>query len=104
MNGPTGLVVVGSSDDCLRMTRRQKIALGVTQSLVDRSVLEAVGEFLADVLLQPAADRHHMDRHHTDRCNTDRHPTPSVTLHRKRRLSTGSSIDSESSNKQSRPG
>lgn len=86
MLAPTGLVVVGSSDDCLRMRRRQKITHGVTQSLVDRAVLEAMGEFLADVLLQPIP---------SPPARSDKNQAPSIS--KKRRISTGSSIDSEGS-------
>lgn len=93
MLAPTGLVVVGSSDDCLRMRRRQKITHGVTQSLVDRAVLEAMGEFLADVLLQPIQ---------SPPARSDKNPAP--TISKKRRLSTGSSVDSEGSHNTSLSG
>jgi len=80
----TGLVVVGAADSCLRMKRRQKIALGITQSLVDHSVLKATGDFLADVLVQPPNFN-----------KPDRVPTNLGS--RKRRISVSSSVDSESS-------
>lgn len=92
MMASTGLLIVGFSDDSLRMSRRQKLTLGLTQSLVDRAVLEAVGEFLADALLQPSPPR------------IDRHQTAASLAGRKRRLSTEGSMDSDSANRPKRPG
>ena len=83
----TWLVVVGHSDDCLRMFRRHRIAMGMTQSLVDRAVLEAVGEFLSESLLN---------------YNSSRPPTPVLPTSGvigNPRMSTDSSMDSEGSHK-----
>ncbi|KAK2584394.1 hypothetical protein KPH14_006777 [Odynerus spinipes] len=85
----TSLVVIGTADDYLRISTAKKISEGITQSMVDRCILEEIGDFVGSILLQP-------------------HPLPlrSVTVtncenknnkkdSRKRRNSTSSSVESE---------
>ncbi|XP_066992053.2 KAT8 regulatory NSL complex subunit 3 [Anabrus simplex] len=53
MRVETGLVVVGSGDDLLRVSNAKKLADGITQSLVDRCILDEVGDFLGSILMHP---------------------------------------------------
>ena len=46
----TGLVIVGSADNNLRMTKRKKRQACVTQSMVDQSIMDEIREFLAGIL------------------------------------------------------
>ncbi|KAL0269862.1 UNVERIFIED_CONTAM: hypothetical protein PYX00_007454 [Menopon gallinae] len=92
MRYQTDLLVVGYADDYLRMGKSKKRMEGVTQSMVDRCILEEIGDFLAGVLISPK---------------------PAIMANdfkreiygRRRHNSTTSSVDSESSAaKRSRPG
>ncbi|KAH7952960.1 hypothetical protein HPB49_002984 [Dermacentor silvarum] len=53
MKAVSGLVVVGGADDALHMCALKKRLEGVTQSMVDRCVLDEVGSFLQWVLSAP---------------------------------------------------
>ncbi|XP_075544041.1 reduction in Cnn dots 1 [Dermacentor variabilis] len=53
MKAVSGLVVVGGADDSLHMCALKKRLEGVTQSMVDRCVLDEVGSFLQWVLSAP---------------------------------------------------
>jgi len=46
----TGLVIVGGADDQLRLSRKKKKAECVTQSMVDRCIMDQVRNFLVSVL------------------------------------------------------
>ncbi|XP_005089509.1 KAT8 regulatory NSL complex subunit 3 [Aplysia californica] len=48
----TGLVVVGGADDHLRMCRAKKRSCNVTQSMVDRCIMDEVFDFLGSILCQ----------------------------------------------------
>jgi hypothetical protein len=50
MSVDNSLVIVGGADDRLRMSHGRRRYEGVTQSMVDRCVLEKIGEFLVTVL------------------------------------------------------
>lgn len=50
---PTSLVVVGSADDQLRISASKKISERISQSMVDRCVLNEIGDFVGGILLQP---------------------------------------------------
>ncbi|KAJ8686983.1 hypothetical protein QAD02_022777 [Eretmocerus hayati] len=90
MQVPTCLVVVGSADDHLRISTSKKISEKISQSMVDRCILDEMSDFICGVLILP-------------------HPLPlksfgSVNNHdnrgrrndvRKRGNSTSSSVDSE---------
>ncbi|XP_014485013.1 PREDICTED: KAT8 regulatory NSL complex subunit 3 [Dinoponera quadriceps] len=49
----TSLVVVGTADDYLRISTSKKILEGITQSMVDRCILDEIGDFVGGILLQP---------------------------------------------------
>jgi len=52
----TGLVIVGGADDQLRLSRKKKKAECVTQSMVDRCIMDQLRNFLVSVLSkQPSA-------------------------------------------------
>lgn len=49
----TSLVVVGAADDQLRITTAKKVFSVITQSMVDRAILDEIGDFVGNILLQP---------------------------------------------------
>ncbi|GLH05111.1 Uncharacterized protein GBIM_10722 [Gryllus bimaculatus] len=53
MRVETGLVIVGSADDLLRVGHTKKQREGLTQSMVDRCILDEVGDFLGSILMSP---------------------------------------------------
>ena len=54
MGVETGLVIVGGADDQLRLTTRKKKAELVTQSMVDKSIIDQIKNFLSSVILKQA--------------------------------------------------
>ncbi|XP_015771988.1 PREDICTED: KAT8 regulatory NSL complex subunit 3-like [Acropora digitifera] len=50
MKTDTSLLVVGGADEQLRLTRAKKKQEGLTQSMVDRLIMDEIGEFLGNVL------------------------------------------------------
>ncbi|XP_037091284.1 KAT8 regulatory NSL complex subunit 3-like [Pollicipes pollicipes] len=52
MRAETGLVVVGGADRRLLVNRHKRQREGLTQSMVDRAVMEEVSEFLTNILTQ----------------------------------------------------
>ncbi|CAH2009974.1 unnamed protein product [Acanthoscelides obtectus] len=53
MRVETGLIVVGSADDYLRISKKKKKAEGVTQSIVDKCIVEEIGEFCSGLIMSP---------------------------------------------------
>lgn len=95
----TSLVVVGTADDYLRISTSKKILEGITQSMVDRCVLDEIGDFIGSILLQPhpLPLRPTMATNYDNKNKKDSH---------KRRNSTSSSVESEPNSptvKKSRP-
>ncbi|XP_012278162.1 KAT8 regulatory NSL complex subunit 3 isoform X2 [Orussus abietinus] len=101
MQVETSLVVIGTADDHLRITTAKKISDGITQSMVDRCILDEIGDFVGSILLQP----HPMPLRPTAVSNFDNKTTKKEV--RKRKNSTSSSVESEPNSpnvKRSRPG
>nr|CAH7718441.1 unnamed protein product [Callosobruchus chinensis] len=53
MRVETGLIVVGSADDYLRISKKKKRAEGITQSIVDKCIIEEIGEFCSGLIMSP---------------------------------------------------
>lgn len=94
----TSLIVVGTADDHLRISSRKKIVDGITQSIVDRCILEEMGNFIGGILLQP----HPLPLRHVGQFSYDV-SKPHKKESRKRKNSTSSSVDSNDNGKKSRP-
>ncbi|XP_071866848.1 reduction in Cnn dots 1 [Bombus fervidus] len=96
----TSLVVVGTADDHLRISTAKKISEGITQNMVDRCILDEVGDFAGTILLQP----HPLPLRSTSLSNYENKNNRKES--RKRRNSTSSSVESEPNSptiKKSRP-
>ncbi|KAK3922666.1 KAT8 regulatory NSL complex subunit 3 [Frankliniella fusca] len=104
----TGLVVVGSADDQLRMTKTKKRMEGITQNMVDRCILDEVSDFLGPILAQASSrPTQYFSNNNALTENTNILPTPVPTRpgpgrppgsgkgERKRKASGGSSLDSQ---------
>ena len=50
MHVETGLIVVGSADSHLRVSKRKKRLEGITQTMVDRNLMEEIRTFLVGIL------------------------------------------------------
>ncbi|KAG5316423.1 KANL3 protein, partial [Acromyrmex insinuator] len=95
----TSLVIVGTADDYLRISTSKKILEGITQSMVDRCVLDEIGDFIGSILLQP----HPLPLRPAIATNCD---NKNKKDSHKRRNSTSSSVESEPNSptvKKSRP-
>ena len=61
MRVETGLVVVGSADDQLRVGKTKKLMEGVTQSMIDRCILVSTKKwqlFLCELKIFPLSSPH----------------------------------------------
>ncbi|KAL2718189.1 KAT8 regulatory NSL complex subunit 3 isoform X1 [Vespula squamosa] len=85
----TSLVVIGTADDYLRISTAKKISEGITQSMVDRCILEEIGDFVGSILLQP----HPLPLRSISVTNCENKNNKKES--RKRRNSTSSSVESE---------
>lgn len=89
---PTSLVVVGSADDHLRISTSKKITERISQSMVDRCILDEISDFVGGILVQP----HPLPlRSPSSLNNYDNRNKRAGADGRKRRTSTSSSVDSE---------
>ncbi|CAL7938463.1 unnamed protein product [Xylocopa violacea] len=96
----TSLVVVGTADDNLRISTAKKISEGITQNIVDKCILDEIGDFVGTILLQP----HPLPLRSTSLSNYESKNNRKEP--RKRRNSTSSSVESEPNSptvKKSRP-
>ncbi|XP_066147146.1 KAT8 regulatory NSL complex subunit 3-like isoform X5 [Euwallacea fornicatus] len=89
----TGLIVVGSADNNLIITKKKRRKEGITQSIVDRCIIDEVGEFISNLILSPYPPQ--------VRQSPARVPTGDFQkvskVKRKRYNSNASSVESESS-------
>ncbi|KAF2880713.1 hypothetical protein ILUMI_25455 [Ignelater luminosus] len=92
MRVENSLIVVGSADDYLRVSKKTKRAEGITQSAVDRIIIENVGEFVSGLLLSPYPPQMRQSPTHV---SSDATISKRTKVERKRNNSNGSSIDSE---------
>ncbi|XP_020289791.1 KAT8 regulatory NSL complex subunit 3 isoform X3 [Pseudomyrmex gracilis] len=95
----TSLVIVGTADDYLRISTSKKMLEGITQSMVDRYILDEIGDFIGSILLQPNP----LPLRPTISTNCD-NKNKKESL--RRRNSTSSSVESEPNSpivKKSRP-
>lgn len=90
MRVETGLLVVGSADDYLRISKKKKRAEGITQSIVDRCIVDELGEFISGLLLSPYPPQIRQSPAHVPPEMIKR-----SKMERKRNNSNGSSLDSE---------
>eukprot|EP00095_Tigriopus_kingsejongensis_P001974 maker-scaffold886_size84816-snap-gene-0.32 protein:Tk01974 transcript:maker-scaffold886_size84816-snap-gene-0.32-mRNA-1 annotation:"hypothetical protein L798_06361" len=54
MRCETGMIIVGGADTQLRVTKHKKKSEGITQTMVDRSILDEVREFLLGLMIAPS--------------------------------------------------
>ena len=52
MTVETGLVIVGGADDQLRLTNKKKRAELVTQTMVDKNIIEQIRTFLVGIMIK----------------------------------------------------
>ncbi|GLV31125.1 Reduction in Cnn dots 1 [Carabus blaptoides fortunei] len=90
MRVETGLIVVGSGDDNLRISKSKRRADGITQSIVDRCILDEIAEFLGSILLAP-----YPSVPRTQQTYVSDHFKSKQIKTRVRNNSNGSSIESE---------
>jgi len=57
MHVETGLIVVGSADSHLRVSKRKKRLEGITQTMVDRNLMEEIRTFLVGILTNTGTSR-----------------------------------------------
>nr|XP_022919577.1 KAT8 regulatory NSL complex subunit 3 [Onthophagus taurus] len=99
MRVETGLIVVGSADDYLRVNKKKKREESITQGVVDRCIGDEIGEFVSGLLLSPYPPQIRLSPSHIN--DTNKSPNSD----RRRNNSNCSSIDSEpSSPRITRPG
>ncbi|XP_050506248.1 KAT8 regulatory NSL complex subunit 3 isoform X3 [Diabrotica virgifera virgifera] len=93
MRVETGLLVVGCADDYLRITKKKKRQEGITQSIVNRCVVDEIGEFVSGLILSPYPPQVRPPSVHIP----SEIPVKKGNAERKRFNSNTSSLDSEPS-------
>ncbi|CAG9857675.1 unnamed protein product [Phyllotreta striolata] len=91
MRVETGLLVVGSADDYLRVSKKKRRQEGITQSIVDRCILDEMGEFISGLILSPFPPQIRQSPTHVP----PETPIKKGNPERKRYSSNASSLDSE---------
>ncbi|XP_018566282.1 KAT8 regulatory NSL complex subunit 3 isoform X2 [Anoplophora glabripennis] len=91
MRVETGLIVVGSADEHLRINKKKKKSEGITQSIVDRYIVDEVGEFVSGIILSPFPPQIRQSPTHA----ASDMVTKKSKIERKRYNSNTSSLDSE---------
>lgn len=69
MRAETSLVIVGGADDYLRVSHAKKKLEGITQTMVDRCLLDEISEFLASILARHSS--HLFDSSYTSMGSTN---------------------------------
>lgn len=87
----TGLIVVGSADNNLIVTKKKRREEGITQSIVDRCIIDEIGEFISGLILSPFPPQ---VRQSPTNIPSDV-PTKKCKIERKRYNSNTSSVESE---------
>ncbi|XP_072385967.1 KAT8 regulatory NSL complex subunit 3 isoform X1 [Diabrotica undecimpunctata] len=93
MRVETGLLVIGCADDYLRITKKKKRQEGITQSIVNRCVVDEIGEFVSGLILSPYPPQVRPPSVHIP----SEIPVKKGNAERKRFNSNTSSLDSEPS-------
>ncbi|XP_044762131.1 KAT8 regulatory NSL complex subunit 3 isoform X3 [Coccinella septempunctata] len=93
MRVETGLVVVGSADNFLRISKKKKRTEGITQSVVDRCIVDEIGEFISGLILSPFPPQIRQSPVHVPDEPTA--TAKKAKIERKRYNSNASSLDSE---------
>ncbi|XP_044735628.1 mucin-6 isoform X3 [Chrysoperla carnea] len=95
MRVETGLVIVGSADDYLRVSMKKRKMDGITQSMVDRCIVDEVGDFIGSLLISPYPPQLRQSPVYNQTVSTTEQTVKRKTAV-KRRTSTGSeTVDSE---------
>lgn len=94
----TGLVVVGSADDYLRVSKGKRKSEGITQSIVDRCILDEIGEFVGSILMSPYPPVTRPVNYTNEQFNNNKH-----MKNRIRNNSNCSSLESEPPSPQPQP-
>ncbi|XP_045460461.1 KAT8 regulatory NSL complex subunit 3 isoform X4 [Harmonia axyridis] len=92
MRVETGLVVVGSADNYLRISKKKKRNEGITQSVVDRCIVDEIGEFISGIILSPFPPQIRQSPAHVP---AEVVSTKKSKTERRRYNSNASSLDSE---------
>lgn len=101
MIAETSLVVVGSADDSLRVSKTKRQIEGVTQTMVDNMVMDEIAEFLTTSLINPPGTRQQNVTNGQQRIGTL--STTNMNFNRKRKISQSSDSDNIVKIKQPRP-
>ncbi|CAG9772473.1 unnamed protein product [Ceutorhynchus assimilis] len=86
----TGLIVVGSADNNLIVSKKKRKQEGITQSIVDRCIIDEIGDFIGGLILSPYPPQKRVSPNNTPDFSSKR-----VKMERKRYNSNTSSLDSE---------
>lgn len=103
MIAETSLVVVGSADDSLRVSKTKRQIEGVTQTMVDNMVMDEIAEFLTTSLINPPGTRQQNISSTTNGQRSGTLVTTNMNFNRKRKISQSSDSDNIVKIKHPRP-